>query len=70
MQVSDASDQEKLQAVATAIAEAMGHGHKWRDYLTVARMTIAGYAACQTINRKRSAGRGHKRKSPADKPRF
>ena len=43
-------DQEKLALVAQAIAAAMGHEERWRTYLTVARMHIAGYEACKKID--------------------
>jgi hypothetical protein len=54
MKSYDASDQDKLKTVAMAIAKAMGHEERWHDYLTVARLQIAGLAACQLIDRKRS----------------
>lgn len=51
MQHSDTSDQNKLALVAQAIAAAMGHEERWQTYLTVARMHIAGFAACQAIEK-------------------
>lgn len=54
-------DQEKLVLVAQAIAAAMGHEERWRTYLTVARMHIAGYEACQKLDQQASRETNKKR---------
>jgi hypothetical protein len=47
----DAQDEQKLSVVAQTIAAAMGHPNRWQQYMTVARMSIAGFIACQLLDR-------------------
>lgn len=50
MELTDIENQESLTLVARAIAKAMGHEERWRTYISVARMHLAGYEACKQID--------------------